>query len=205
MAQAQDGFWMENAAAGQRSRLVELPGETGGRRFVLEYIDEPWRGETAVPAHLHTTYTETFEILAGRAKYRLGDREGVAQAGDRVVMPPLVTHVHPWSASNEALHVRQITTADPPDLEGMIASIQGAITIQGLAKAGRVNAKGIPNLLQVAVIIDAAMPATYIAGPPIWLQRAAFGVLSRVGQVVGYRTAYPQYGLLAVDGLTLPH
>jgi quercetin dioxygenase-like cupin family protein len=204
MGRAEQGFWLENAAAGQRLRMLVLPGENGGRQFVLEYVNQPWRGETAVPAHLHTTFTETFQILKGRAKYRLGTETRTAEAGDFVVMPPMVTHVHPWSDSDEELHVRQITAADPPDLAGMIASIQGAITIQGLAKAGLVNAQGVPNLLQIAVIIDAAMPATYIAGAPVWLQRAAFGMLSRVGQALGYRAGYPEYGLLAAEGLTLP-
>src|SRR4030095_4548562 len=93
-------IWFENPYAGQRSRIVTLPGETGGRQFLLEYINQPFAGEHAVPAHLHTTYLETFEILKGRARYRLGAATRTAVAGERVVMPPLVPHVHPWSDSN---------------------------------------------------------------------------------------------------------
>lgn len=61
MAMSTQQIWFENNAVGQRSRIVTLPGETGGRRFVLEYINRPWSGERAVPAHVHTAVSETFE------------------------------------------------------------------------------------------------------------------------------------------------
>src|SRR5215216_627625 len=100
-------FWLVNAAAGQRSRFTVLPGETGGRRFELEYINQPFCGETAVPAHIHTTFTEVFEILRGRAKYWIDGETCTAFTGDRILMPAGVPHVHPWSNSDEELHVRQ--------------------------------------------------------------------------------------------------
>ena len=197
-------IWFENSHSGQRSRIVTLPGETGGRRFVLDYINQPFAGEHAVPAHLHTAYTETFEILRGRARYRLGGDTKTAVAGDRVVMPPMVPHVHPWSDSAEELHVRQVADASPADLRGLNASLQAAITIQALAKAGRVNAKGLPNLLQLGVLIETTMPATYLAGPPILLQRILFAALGRIGRAAGYKTSYPQYGVITADGLQMP-
>jgi mannose-6-phosphate isomerase-like protein (cupin superfamily) len=204
MSTASQKIWFDNPKVGQRSRIVTLPGETGGRQFVLEYINRPFGGENAVPAHLHTAYKETFEILKGRARYRLGSETKTAVAGDRIEMPPLVPHVHPWSDSDEELHVRQVADANPPDLRGLNASLQAAITIQGLAKAGRVNAKGLPNLLQLGVLIDTTMPATYLAGPPMALQRALFGTLGSLGRIAGYKIAYPEYGVITASGLEMP-
>lgn len=196
-------IWFENPKVGQRSRLVTAPGETGGRRFVLDYVNQPFAGEKAVPAHVHTTYVETFEILKGRALYRLGDETMTAVAGDRVVMPPMVPHVHPWSDSDEELHVRQVTDANPADLRGLNAGLQAAITIQALAKAGRVNAKGLPNLLQLGVLIETTMPATYLAGSPMALQRVLFAALGWIGRAAGYKTAYREYGVITADGLEI--
>jgi hypothetical protein len=51
------------------------------------------------------------------------------------------------------------------------------------------------------VLIRSTMPATYIAGIPIAVQRALFGGLARVGEAFGYRTAYPAYGVLTAAGL----
>lgn len=204
MPTATQDIWFENPNVGQRSRIVTLPGETAGGRFVLEYINRPFAGETAVPAHVHSAYEETFEILRGRALYRLGSETKTALAGERVVMPPRVPHVHPWSSSDEELHVRQTADSNPPDLRGLNASLQAAITIQGLAKAGRVNSKGLPSLLQLAVLLETTMPATYLAGPPIVLQKVLFGGLGRLGRFAGYKTAYPEFGVITPGGLALP-
>ena len=204
MSTTSQQIWFENPNVGQRSRIVTLPRETGGRHFVLDYINQPFAGENAVPAHVHTAYKETFEILKGRARYRLGSETKTAVAGERIEMPPLVPHVHPWSDSDEELHVRQVAEANPPDLRGLDASLQAAITIQGLAKAGRVNSKGLPNLLQLGVLIATTMPATYLAGPPMVLQRVLFGTLGWLGRIAGYRTAYPEFGMITANGLKMP-
>jgi uncharacterized cupin superfamily protein len=204
METAPQDIWFENSFAGQRSRIVELPAVSGGKRFVLEYVNRPYGGENAVPSHVHTVANETFEILRGRAKYQLGRTVGTAGPGDRVEMPAGVPHKHPWSDSGEELHVRQIAEVDPADLRGLNASLQAAVTIQGLARAGKVSPKGLPNLLQLGVLLASTMPATYLDGPPIALQRMLFGLLGHLGRVAGYRTAYPEYGMITPFGLKMP-
>lgn len=194
-------IWFENPRLGQRVRFLTLPAETGGRGFTLEYVYQPFSGETAVPAHIHTRASETFEILSGAAKYRVGDKERSARAGDWIALPAAVPHVHPWSVSADELHVRQTTEVSPPDAEGLLASLQALVTLFGLAAAGKVNGKGLPNLLQLAVLIRSTMPGTYIAGIPITVQRLLFGGLARIGEAAGYRTAYPEYGVLTAAGL----
>ena len=201
MLEPLDQVWFENPPMGQRLRILTPPSKTGGRSFVMEYINKPFTGQFSVPFHLHPTYTETFEILAGQARYRAGSEEGKAGPGDRVVLPAGVPHMHPWSDSDEELHVRQTAEADPPDLRGLTASIQGAITIFGLAAAGKVDKKGNPNPFQLGVIINTTVPATYLAGTPIPIQRLLLAVLSALGRAAGYRSAYPEYGILTEQGL----
>ena len=195
--------WFENPRQGQRVRFLTLPAETGGRGFTLEYVYRPFTGETAVPAHIHTAATETFQILSGEARYRLGRDERSLRAGEGVVLPAGVPHVHPWSVSGEELHVRQTATVESPDSAGLLASLQALVTLFGLATDGKTNAKGLPNLLQLAVLIRSTMPATYIAGIPVGLQRTVFGGLARLGALAGYRTAYAAYGVLTDDGMRL--
>ena len=56
MPSAAHEIWFENPAVGQRSRTVTLPGDTGGRQFVLKCINRPFGGENAVPPHVHSAY-----------------------------------------------------------------------------------------------------------------------------------------------------
>ncbi|MEO8139334.1 MAG: cupin domain-containing protein [Gemmatimonadota bacterium] len=197
-----ENTWFENPQDGQRFRILSLPTIEAPGTFVLEYVYQPFTGETAVPPHFHPTSTESFEILSGSARYRIGGVEGSAGAGDRIVMPPNTPHVHPWSGCAEPLHVRQTGVTNPADPEGIIASIQAQITLYGLARDGKLNRSGIPNPLQLGVLIHTTMPATYIAGPPASVQRLAFALLARLGGWFGYRTSYPAYGTLTAEGLS---
>lgn len=185
--------WFDNARMGQRTRLVTLPFETGGRSFVREYVNRPQMGKFAIPEHLHPTWTESFDILQGQARYRIGREEREAGPGERVILPAGISHLHPWSASDEELHVRHTAVADPPDLRGLTASLQGILTIFALAGEGRVNRRGQPTLLQLAVIAQATMPATYLPGLPPAVQRGLIGALARVGRAVGFRATYPGF------------
>lgn len=197
-------IWLENPRDGQRFRILSLPEPSHPGRFVLEYIYRPMSGETAVPAHFHPSSTEVFEILAGQARYRIGDVTRSAGPGDRIVMPAGLVHVHPWSVGSEALQVRQTAETDPADPGGILASLQALVTLTGLASAGKVNQAGLPSLLQLAVLIRSTMPATFLDRPPVAIQRVAFSLLGALGALLGYRTAYPEYGIVHPGGIEVP-
>lgn len=188
--------WFENVPMGQRARIVTLPSETGGRSFVLEYVNRPFAGEFALPAHFHPAWTETFDILEGHARCRIGGKEREVARGESVVMPPHAVHVHPWSASDEPLRVRHTAVADPLDARGLTAALQTILTIFWLASQGRVNRRGSPNPLQLAVLAETTMPATFVPGPPMAVQRMVIRMLAAVGRAVGYRTVYPGGGVV---------
>ena len=192
--------WFDNPKMGQRVRLLVSPYETGGRRFVIESITRPFAGQYSVPLHFHPKADETFEILRGSCRYRVGKEDRTAAAGDTVVLPAGEVHLHPWSVSDEELHVRQTVEVAEPDLTGLVASIQGLITIFGLAREGKVNAKGMPSLLQIAVIINESMPATFVAGPPPWLQVLLIRPLAWLGRAMGLRNAYDRLGHVPKQG-----
>jgi len=185
--------WYSNAPMGQRTRIVAFQFESGGRSFVREYVNRPHMGKFAIPEHFHPTWTETFEILRGRARYSVDRIEHDAGPGETVVLPPGVRHLHPWSVCDEELYVRHTAVADPDDLNGLTASLQGIHTIFALADAGRTGRDGQPNLLQLAVIARATMPATFLPGIPRRVQRTLIGALAAVGSAAGYRSIYPGF------------
>jgi mannose-6-phosphate isomerase-like protein (cupin superfamily) len=197
-------IWFENKPMGQRVHMITLPGQTGGEHFVAEYIDEPHMGKYGVPAHRHPTWTETFKVISGRAQCLIGEETHEIEAGDSIVMPPDVPHIHPWSISDEPLHVQQTAVANPPDVAGLTANLQAAVTIFGLARDGKVNKVGTPRFLQLAVLINAVKPATYPAGMSKFVLKWVLPVVATLGRLLGKKVVYPKYGYVAADRVELP-
>jgi hypothetical protein len=75
-------------------------------------------------------------------------------------------------------------------------------TLFGLARDGKVNPKGLPSLLQLAVTASAYRDVMIIASPPPWLQRPVFFVLAQIGHAAGLKPCYQQY--LSSDEIVEP-
>jgi hypothetical protein len=66
-------------------------------------------------------------------------------------------------------------------------------TLFGLANDGLTNAKGMPHLLQAAVIADEFRDVVQFVRPPLFIQRALFALLAPIGRALGYRPYYERY------------
>jgi hypothetical protein len=79
----------------------------------------------------------------------------------------------------------------------------------GLAQDGRVNNRGMPNLLQLAVFAQEFADVVQFTRPPRIVQGILFGVLIPIARLLGYRGSYPQYltrqpsSIVDVEPLTL--
>lgn len=187
------GTVLKNSLTGQFMTLVVGPHETDGRSFTADWTIAPRRGRDGVPAHVHPHARETFQVSAGRARYRLGDGEHELGPGGAVVMPAGVPHIHPWSVSDEPLRYRQIAESEVPAQRELEAALEGLRTIFALAREGKTDAKGVPNALQLAVIGHAMMPGTYLAGAPIAAQRLALPLVAAFARICGFRTSYARH------------
>jgi hypothetical protein len=63
----------------------------------------------------------------------------------------------------------------------------------GLAQDGKVNKRGMPNLLQLAVFTREFADVMQFTHPPKIVQRILFGVLTPLALMLGYRGSYPEY------------
>ena len=74
-------------------------------------------------------------------------------------------------------------------------------TLFGLAELGHVDAKGMPNLLQMALIGKGFFDTVRFRSPPPAVQKALFAALAPIAHALGYRATYPQLSrsLLAPD------
>ena len=185
------GQTFENPITGERMVFDTTARDSNGLLLEIEFFIQPNTGR-GLPAHFHPSFDERFEILSGSARYIVGDVEHPADAGDEIVLPRGIPHIHPWNVGNDVLHVRKITQLDKPDKDLLLKSEAFFETLYALAQEGKTGADGLPkNLLQKVVVGQALEPASYSATPPLWIQRPLFGLLAAIGRAFGYSGYYP--------------
>jgi hypothetical protein len=96
-----------------------------------------------------------------------------------------------WNAGQEEAHV--VVEVSPAErVEEMITNLFG------LARDGKTNQKGMPNLLQAALFAGEFEDVLYFTSPPRAVQKVLFGVLAPIAWALGawalgYRGTYPRY------------
>lgn len=179
---------IENQVLGSRMTFLERSADTDGEYVLIEIVEAPHA--LGPPLHIHPKQSETFEIVEGRLNLEVDGEEWILEAGESATVRPGRPHRY-WNGSDE--QVRGTMELRPPgDFEMFLE------TVAGLAKAGRVNAAGVPNLLQTAVILQEYWDVFRSDGPPQRLQKPLFAVLAPVGRMLGYR---PYYRCAAITGI----
>ena len=105
-----------------------------------------------------------FEVLEGVLSYRLGDERGELGVGQSVTVPAGVVHDW-WNGSDANLRAR-VTITPPGSFIRMIAAVWG------LGALGRTKAKGMPGLLDAALLTEAFGEEIVFERPPRAVQRA---------------------------------
>ena len=165
--------------------------DTDGERVVVETFVEP-NGAVAA-AHVHPAQEERFEVLAGEVEFRLGKRKLVAKPGDRVLVPAGTPHRFRNVGDETAHFVCEVTPA--------LGFEQLIETMFSLAEDGKVNRKGMPNPLRLAVIAKHHFGDVQLPFPPAWLQRLGLALGAPLGRLLGYRPAYEPQALKAPTAL----
>jgi mannose-6-phosphate isomerase-like protein (cupin superfamily) len=179
-----------------QTRLVVVKGaeETADRGWVVD-VHCPQEAPPYVAAHVHQSWTETFEILQGSATCRLGTENRKLECGESIVMPAGVAHIHPWNTGSGVMVHRQTTVFSASTPEAMHDVVGAFATLHGLAREGRIGKKGLPkNPLQFAASVRTLTKhGVFDAAVPISLQRGLSATLGRLAEALGYRGVYDRY------------
>jgi quercetin dioxygenase-like cupin family protein len=174
------GQSLSNPATGETLVFRTTSADTNGERVVVETFVEP-NGAVAA-AHVHPAQEERFEVLAGELEFRLGKRKLVAKPGDRVLVPAGTSHRFRNVGDETAHFVCEVTPA--LGFERLIE------TMFSLAEDGKVNKKGMPNPLRLAVIARHHFGDVRLPFPPAWLQRLGLALGAPLGRLLGYGPTY---------------
>jgi mannose-6-phosphate isomerase-like protein (cupin superfamily) len=152
------GTVLFNPTTGEYGRVLEH----SDTRLVGEMIAKP--GAAVAGPHRHPHQEEHFEVLDGILGYRRGTERGELGASEELTIPAGVVHDW-WNAGESDLHV--IVSVTPP---GRFAAMIAAVW--GLAACGRTNTKGMPGLLDGALLLEVFGDEIIFERPPAAIQLA---------------------------------
>lgn len=174
---------LEHPVTGERIVWKQVARETNGELLRGELLAMP--GGHPAAAHVHPKQEERFEVLTGTLELVVDGRRRTLGPGDVGVVPP--GSAHTWSNVGDD-EVRILADFQPALRTEMFFE-----TFFGLARDGKVNSKGLPNLLRMAVLAREYDDEMRLASPPAAVQTALFVPLAALGRALGYRGWYPEY------------
>lgn len=198
MSKAGDVF--ENPVTGERAVIRFGTAESAGELLVADLSIRP--GGAVMGEHLHPAIEERFSVLSGRVGFRIAGRAATVDPGVTMIAPPGVPHDW-WNAGPEEALVR-VEVRPAVRFEAFI------VNAFGLAQDGKVNRRGMPNVLQLALLAREFDDVIRFTRPPRVVQKALFGVLAPLARLLGYRGSYPEYltrgpsAVVAVEPLESP-
>lgn len=180
---SRQGEVYENPVTGERAVVLTDPYEHPESVLVAHLLVAP--GGRVALAHRHPESRERFHVLAGQVGFRIGDGERTLGPGDSAEVP--VETIHDWwQVGQESASV--VVEVDPGE-----RFVEMVGTFFGLARDGKVDRKGMPHPLQLAVTASAYRETMVPASPPVAVQRLAFGILAPIGRARGLKPTYEEY------------
>jgi mannose-6-phosphate isomerase-like protein (cupin superfamily) len=161
-----------------RGTRIEVK-ESSPERLVLERQLPPGTGKT--PEHVHQDGIERFELLGGEATGSVDGRSRLLSAGDVLEVPVGAKHVHPHTSESQTATV--IHTIEP---RVRFVDVFFASYFEWL-REGKTDRQDEPHLLGVMAVMRVGGGGTWVAGPPVPLQKGLAQVLGLVAAMRGYR------------------
>jgi quercetin dioxygenase-like cupin family protein len=169
-----------NPVTKERITFLETAADTDGERVTILLGLDP---KGAVPGtHVHPEQYETFHVIEGKMKFRLGLKKVVAGPGETVVVPPGAIHNFANAGDTEAL-VR-VVIEPALDMEQLFE------TAIELAIEGKTTHKGMPKPLHLALFTRRFAREVRAPFPPAWMVRALMAPLAAIGRWRGHAERY---------------
>ena len=164
---------LSNPVTGETIAIRKTAADTGGEYVEL---DLTLAANGQVPGlHVHPLQEEKFEVLGGTMKFRYGRRKIVAEAGETVTVPAGVVHNFANASKDEEAHVR-VTVTPALKMEELFE------TTVRLAHEGKVNRKGMPKPVELAMFVERFKDEVQAPFPPPAVVRFLMAPLRRIGE-----------------------
>lgn len=173
---AQAGQQIDNPTTGQRLVFLTTAGDTDGELVRAEGAFAP--GGFAGVEHIHPHQNEHFKVLAGQATFQVDGARHLLGAGETIDVPAGTRHTFANAGGEE---MRVIFEFRP----GLDCTERFYELYFAFAQQGRVNAKAMPGLLDIATVWNVTSEHALLARPPAWVQHALFRALAPLARRAG--------------------
>jgi len=170
-----------NPITGEKMEFLKTAEDTCGTLLQIMLTVQPG-GFVAAP-HIHPLQEERFVVQSGTIRLQVNGDERLLSTGQEGLIPQGAPHVW-WNGGADEL--KAIVEFRPALRTQDFFSILFA-----LARAGKTNKMGLPNLLQIAVMYRKFGSLIFLAKPSIAVQKLLFSSIAWIGLLLGYHADYP--------------
>ena len=174
------GDSITNARTGQRMIFLQTWAETNGTQLQIECFSPVT--PLKEPEHIHPFQENRFKIIKGELCFCINGKEQIVYAGDSISIPKNVPHHFRNSGNTQAHYIQEFYPALRID--------RLFETFFALARDGKLNRKGAPNIFCTSLIMLAHEKEIRLAKPAWIFQKAVFTLLAPVGKLLGYKDEY---------------
>ena len=177
------GKEIQNPVTKQQILFLQTGKDTGGQLLEMKATFAAHSVEPAL--HYHPCQEEDFTVLEGELTVKMPGQTMVLRPGDSLHISPGINHAM-WNGTDKKTVVNwQVRPA--MNSEHLLE------TAAGLAKDGKVNKKGMPGLLQVALMANKYSGVFRLSKPAFVVQKILFLLLSPFAFLAGLQADYEEY------------
>jgi len=182
------GTTVENPVIRSRFVYRETFIETAGRAFEWDNFVEPGGGPIDIP-HVHPHNREVFRVVEGEMRFIIDGEERIAGAGVEIIAEPGSAHAFQNSTDRPAYMVSRFEVAEDGPWEELAR--RGLLLDSSFVQIGRVGGMGGASPIQMLVFAGRFNTVGFLAGPPIWVQKATAFLIAPTARLFGVRAYYP--------------
>lgn len=174
---------LSNKITGQDIQFLKTANGTNGELLEMKTTHHSQSAEP--PMHFHPLQEEYFTILSGELTVRIHGKMQTLKAGEQLHIPQNTSHAM-WNVSNQKtiVHWKVFPALD---------TAQFFETIYGLVNDGKINNKGIPSLLQMALTATRFSNVFRLSKPHFIIQKIIFSLLTPFALMTGKKAVYKKY------------
>jgi len=174
------GDTIVNIRTGQKMTFLETWAETNGTQLKIDCIS-PASSERE-KSHFHPYQENRFTILEGNLHFTINGKEQFAEVGDTISIPKNIPHSFYNSGHLDAHYIQEFFPA--LKIDSLFE------TFFGLARDGKLNKGGTPNILRTALILLNFEKEIRLTQPNWILQKFIFKLLAPIAKLMGYKAFY---------------